>query len=286
MQVGQNSVRYSMNQEAAVVSFLDRVGYKVVKNIASPMSSYQQLYSDRSPMPAEEIDRFRSVVGSLNYFAADTRYDIALAVSKVSQFLNAPTVGAGLAVDRILSYVAATADFSISSSCIGKTDSVKYYTDSDCGGSMPYTAKSHTGVMIILNGAPVFWRSRKQPVTAIDSGVAEIYAMSEGLKDARYHQFIMRDLGVQVSPCVLLQVDSKTAVSFQKDTCWRSRIKGSFSRREEWVQDLREEGQCEVAKVDSQQQLADVLTKPLAAYKFKCCIRLIVGEGKSDWEAG
>ena len=84
-----------------------------------------------------------------------------------------------------------------------------------------------------------------------------------------------------------MQVDSKTAVSFQKDTCWKSRIKGSFSRREAWVQELRDEGQCEVVKIDKQQQLADILTKPLlAAYKVRYCVRLIVGEGKSDWEIG
>ena len=63
-------------------------------------------------------------------------------------------------------------------------------------------------------------------------------------------------------------------------------MKGSFSRREEWVKDWRDATQCAVVKVDKQQQLADVLTKPLAAYKFKYCVRLIVGEGKSDWEIG
>ena len=84
-----------------------------------------------------------------------------------------------------LTLCAATADFSISSSCIGKVDTVKYYTDSDCSGSMPYTARSHTGVLIMCNGAPVHWRSKKQPITCISSAAAEIYAMAKAARDSQ-----------------------------------------------------------------------------------------------------
>ena len=40
-------------------------------------------------------------------------------------------------------------------------------------------------MMITLNGVPVHWRSSRQPVTALSSAEAEIYALAEAVKCGR-----------------------------------------------------------------------------------------------------
>ena len=55
-----------------------------------------------------------------------------------------------------------------------------HHNDPDCD------TKSRTAVVILLNGVPVSWRSNKQPDTSISPAEAEIYALSEGMRDARH----------------------------------------------------------------------------------------------------
>ena len=57
-------------------------------------------------------------------------------------------------------------------------------------------ARSHTSYIMMLNGAPVHWRSVKQPCTSLSSACAEIYALSEACKDARLMQWRAEELGL------------------------------------------------------------------------------------------
>ena len=51
--------------------------------------------------------------------------------------------------------------------CSGSTDT---FVDSDWAGEQKYShTRSRTGVIILLNRLPVFWRSNKQPEIAISS---------------------------------------------------------------------------------------------------------------------
>ena len=54
-------------------------------------------------------------------------------------------------------------------------DTWSFYSDSDhAGDSKSGDARSTTGVIILLNGMPIFWRSNKQPKTSLSSACAEI----------------------------------------------------------------------------------------------------------------
>ena len=238
------------------------------------------IYKDNGELSEVDKSEYQSVVGSLNYLAQATRYDIQYAVSKLSQHMSNPTRGAHKAAYRVLAYLAATADFTIEQSYVPTVDSVQYYTDSDCGGDLPYSTRSQTGILIMLNHVPVFWKSRKQPVTALCSGTSEIYAMSEGLKSALHYKNQVTDIGIELPVVVPLQADSKTAISFQRGTCLNSRLRGHFSLREGWVIELRDSGKCRVIYTPSQDQLADIFTKPLVPRVFKLMLNKIRHGGR------
>ena len=70
-------------------------------------------------------------------------------------------------------------------------------SDSDHGGMIKASCtKSQTGVIILLNSMPVFWKSNKQPVTALSSAEAEVYAMMEAVKEARLRLWVAEEAGV------------------------------------------------------------------------------------------
>ena len=145
---------------------------------------------------------------------------------------------------------------------------------------MPYSTRTQTGILIMLNHVPVFWKSKKQPVTALCSGTSEIYAMSEGLKSAIHYKNQVRDIGIELPVVVPLQADSKTAISFQRGTCLNSRLRRHFSLREGWVIELRDSGKCRVIYTPSQDQLADIFTKPLVPRAFKSMLNKIRHGGR------
>ena len=49
---------------------------------------------------------------------------------------------------------------------LGVDDHFSIFTDSDHHGDRLMNSKSQTGVMVLLNGVPIHWRSNKQPKTA------------------------------------------------------------------------------------------------------------------------
>ena len=135
---------------------------------------------------------YRSLVGSLTYFC-ETRHDIAYEVTRLAQGLAAPTKGHMLALKRVMAYLSTVPDMRLMvPRVIG--DVWRIYSDSDHAGDTTVgTNRSHTGIVILLNGMPVLWKSNKQPKTAYSSATAEIYAMSECRKEARLIAWIAEE---------------------------------------------------------------------------------------------
>ena len=127
-----------------------------------------------------------------------TRYDIAHSVSRLSQYAGAPTISANKALTRVLQYCLGSVDFSLAGvQQPGAEDKFSFYSDSDHAGDKPFTTKSQTGTMVMLNGVPVHWVSRKQTdYTAYSSAMAEIYALSETVRDSRLLAFRSEEMGL------------------------------------------------------------------------------------------
>ena len=144
-----------MEQQVAIDTFLSHHKVRPNKKIGSPMGDKNQLIKDQTPLVGEEINEFQSKLGTINYFALTTRYDIAYPAARISQFMSKPTRGASNALDRILSYLLATQDFKIKGVFAPKIDILLPYSDSDWAGDMPITTCSHSGTMITLYDTPI-----------------------------------------------------------------------------------------------------------------------------------
>ena len=129
-----------------------------------------------------------------------------------------------------------------------------------------------------MNGVPVHWVSRKQTeYTAYSSAMAEIYALSETVRDSRLLAFRAEEMGLVVKHPLRIQVDNKASIAFQHNTCMHSKIRGCIDLRAEWVKELRREKNVETVKVGSTQNFADILTKCFPTSKFKDKVRQIRG---------
>ena len=101
------------DQDVDVTNYLDEIGVKASKAVDNPMPNKYSIYNNPTRLNDEDSTWYRSVVGALNYYACTTRYDISYPVSRLSQFSARPTVGAKVALLRVLAYVKCTTDFAL-----------------------------------------------------------------------------------------------------------------------------------------------------------------------------
>lgn len=80
-----------LTQQGYDIELLKRVDMLSSKLVATPLSSTEKLSKlDGDSLGPEDLTRYRSVVGALQYLTL-TRPDIAFSVNKVCQFLHSPT---------------------------------------------------------------------------------------------------------------------------------------------------------------------------------------------------
>ena len=240
-----------------------------------PMPSREALFSN--PILLSETDKtyYKSIVGGLSWFAQSTRWDIISSVSRLQMVGQNPTVGALKCALHVVAYLACTNSFKLGGVRTA-TNHLRYYADSDFAGDRELTKQSRSGGVIFLNNIPIVWISKPQPKTVGSPAEAEIYATKEVVREAQGINWVMRDLGMtglnlgktvqgglgtfSGSP-ILVQVDNTQVLSFQKDSCVRSRHYGIIDMADTWVSELRDQSKVDTSHIASELNPADIFTK-------------------------
>ncbi|XP_063812088.1 uncharacterized protein LOC135049968 [Pseudophryne corroboree] len=125
---------------------------------------------------------YQNAVVSLMYASIGTRHDITYAVSRACQFANNPGRQHWIAVKIILRYLKGTSSQKLTFTK-SKDTSLKVFCDADWGSDED-ERRSYTGYLFALAGAAVSWESRKQPIVALSTTVAEYMVLTETWKEA------------------------------------------------------------------------------------------------------
>jgi hypothetical protein len=210
-------------------------------------------------------------VGSLRYLV-HTRLDLAYSVGYVSQFLQRSTTEHEQAVKRIVRYVAGTLDYSLYyPRCPGEAHLVGY-SDSDHADDIN-TSKSTSGILFFLGKCPISWQSIKHQVVAMSSCKAEYIAASTASTQTLWLARLLGDLLGGDAGAVELRVDSLSALALAKNLVFHERSK-HIQVRYHFIRDCLAEGSIKARYINTKDQLADLLTKPLGRIKFfELCYR-------------
>lgn len=126
----------------------------------------------------------------------------------------------------------------------------------------PTGAKSISGSLVMWRGMPICWRSANQGLTALSSAEAELIALSEGTQLVRAVRTTLEDMGIYPGTTEL-RVDATAAIAVASSGgSWRTR---HLRLREHWLVELVESDQYRLIHQPGLHQLADGLTKQLAA---------------------
>ena len=213
---------------------------------------------------------YASVVGSLMYAMVCTRPDIAHVVGTVSRFLSNPGREHWNAVKWILRYLHGTTSLRL---CFGgDIPTLVGYTDSDMAGDID-SRKSTSGYLIKFAGGAVAWQSRLQRCVALSTTEAEFIAITEACKELIWLKKFLQELGF-VQDKYLLFCDSQGAIHLGKNSTFHSRSK-HIDVRYHWIRDALDAGLLELAKVHTDDNGADMMTKALPRSKFETCCEIV-----------
>jgi hypothetical protein len=176
-------------------------------------------------------------------------------------------------VKRIIRYVAGTLDHGLYyPRCPGEAHLVGY-SDSDHAGNID-TSKSTSGILFFFGKCLVSWQSVKQQVVALSSCEAEYIAASTVSTQALWLVRLLSDLLGRDTVAVELKVDSKSALALAKNPVFHERSKHIWVRYH-FIRGYLEEGNFKACYINTKDQLADLLTKPLGRIKFlELCSRI------------
>ncbi|KAK3133143.1 hypothetical protein QOZ80_6AG0532910 [Eleusine coracana subsp. coracana] len=271
IEVHQDDSGITLRQTAYAKRIVELAGLTDCNPALTPMEEKLKLSRHST---AKEVDatQYRRLVGSLRYLA-HTRPDLAFSVGYVSRFMQRPTTEHQQAVKRIIRYVAGTLDHGIYyPRCRGEAHFIGY-SDSDHAGDID-TSKSTSGILFFLGKCLVSWQSVKQPVVAMSSCEAEYIAASTASTQALWLARLLGDLLGRDTEAVELRVDSMSALALAKNPVFHERSR-HIRVRYHLIRDYLKEGSIKASYINTSDQLADLLTKPLGRIKFlELCSRI------------
>lgn len=257
-----------INQQNYAQKILKKFEMENCRPVAVPMTEYPDIDID------EEILHdvpYREAVGSLIYLSIGTRPDIAFSVGYVSRFLDKPNKKLWLIVKRIFRYIKGTLEYGI---FFSKNVDLTLIGFSDADyASDPIDRKSVTGFLFKLNG-PIVWNSKKQISVSVSTTESEYVALSEATKDIIWIQRFLETLKIKSSPA-LIWGDNQAAIKLVKNPEFHKRTK-HIDVKYHFIREAYKKNIIEVQYIDTKEQEADILTKPLTRTKFEI-LRLKIG---------
>jgi hypothetical protein len=143
---------------------------------------------------------------------------------------------------------------------------IEAYSDADWGGDHN-DRKSTTGFIILINGSVVGWTSKKQATVALSTAEAEYMAISATVQEVKWISQLLMELEFPMKLPIKLFSDNQAAISISTNDINHSRTK-HIDIRHHYIRDAIKNKEVELSWVDTNNQVADILTKPLAISQF------------------
>eukprot|EP00253_Pinus_taeda_P035140 PITA_35140 len=174
---------------------------------------------------------YKSIVGSFMYFTV-TRLDIMHVVSLISRFMER----------------------SKEAHC----DWARSVDDQ----------KITSGYVFHMGSGAISWASKKQPIVALSTAEAEYVAATAATCQAIWMRRMLRSLDQEQAKGTVIFCDNSSAIAISKNSVFHKRTK-HIDRRFHYIRELVNNGEIILQHCRTQEQVADILTKPLDQKSFE-----------------
>jgi hypothetical protein len=218
----------------------------------------------------------------LLYCIKHSRPDISNAVRELSKCLSGPNEAAYKEMLRIIKFIKDTQNMGLKMEPIISDEcDVEVITDSDWGGDKD-SRKSVSGHAIFVNKALTAWRSKSQAAISLSSSEAEMYALTEAVKEVPFIVQVLLFMNVKIKLPVQVRVDYMGAIYMSENSMPSSRTRHA-DLRTKFTSDLQEKGLIKIEFIRSEDNAADIMTKNVTVELFeKHTPRMIMDKSNID----
>eukprot|EP00253_Pinus_taeda_P015728 PITA_15728 len=170
------------------------------------------------------------------------------------------------AAKRILRYVKGTKRFGILYTVSECSDLIGYI-DSDWARSVD-DRKNSSGYVFHMGSGAISWASKKQSILALSTAEAEYVAATTAACQAVWMRRMLRSLGQEQAKTTVIFCDNSSAITLSKNLVFHKRTK-HIDIRFHYIRELVSNGEIVLEHCRTQEQVADILTKPLDQKSFE-----------------
>ena len=212
-------------------------------------------------------NEYRKLIGMLLYVSTNTRPDISAAVGILAQRVSKPRKLDLSESLRIVRYLVSTKDLKLHLFDTNDPSTLTANADSDWAEDRE-TRKSISGVICKIFGGTISWSSRKQDIVSTSTTESEFYALSEAVKEIQWLRNILKDFDVKVHSPITVFSDNQSTIKMVENAKFSSRTK-HIDVRLHYVRDCVRLAKIALEYCPSEENVADLLTKPLAGVKIQ-----------------
>lgn len=258
----------TVTQPGYIDTLLARFPLSTARQFTTPLpTTIDNLSSEAFPLTP-----YQQIIGSLMWIAGSTRPDIAFAVNYLSRYSSMPTEGHWQQALRVVSYLGSTRDAGIRlGGAFGGNIILEGWTDADWGGCLD-TRRSTTGYSFTVNGSLIGWSSRRQQTVASSTLHAEYIAVSEAAREAAWLRTLLGELGLEQPKATIVHCDNQGAMFLAKNPSTHTRTK-HIDIRHHIIREMIESGEISLVYTKTEDQLADIFTKPLSGPRHSELVR-------------
>ena len=261
-----------------------------LKTKDTPSKVSQILNSGRKELPFDNSFHYRSVIGKLNYLEKATRSDISYITHQCARFTSKPRANHAKAIRWIARYLKGTRDKGfIMKPKVEK--GLEVYVDADFSGNWnkedsqdDATARSRHGYVIKFMDCPIIWKSQLQHEIALSSTESEYTGLSYALREVIPIMNLLNEMatfGFIPScnpPNIICKVfeDNSGALQMANIHKYRPRTKHLNVKLHHFRRYVNE-GKINILPIESANQQADYLTKPVRIDVLSKLRKLVMG---------
>lgn len=265
----RSTKQLSIRQTGHIRRMVERFELEHAKSCTIPMSPTLKFTRDGVADGAlsKTVDvPYCQAMGVLTYITSGSRPDIACAVAILARFCSSPKLPHWMAVKAVMKYLACTSNLAITYDG-SKSDDLVAYSDADYGGCRD-SRKSVSGIIVKHGGGPVVWKSSKQSTVAESTCEAEFVACSQTSSVVVWcRNFLQEVQNKSLDEPTTIYVDNQSAIKLVKNNQIHSKIK-QLDIRLMAVRERVASKIISVAYVNTTENQADIMTKPLASKQF------------------
>lgn len=217
--------------------------------------------------PASNDLKYRNLIGALSYISTGTRLDVNYSVNYLNRFQNSYNETHYKYALRILKYLYLTRNLKLTYTRNLNADVIDCFVDADWAGDKS-DRKSTTGYVIRIFGNVVYWKSRKQGSVTKSSTAAEYVALLESVSEIKVIKNLLKDFKIIITKPINIYEDNSGAIAIAKF--------GNLTKNSKYIEihyhfvnECYEQKIINIVKVDSDENIADILTKALGRNKFE-----------------